>query len=61
MCFDSLIALAPVACRSSRKHLNTKVTPDLHLTYSKNGANLGSESNDKKCKISIYLHKIICC
>ena len=29
---------------SSRKHLRTKVTPDLHLTYSKNDGNLGSES-----------------
>ena len=29
---------------SSRKHLCTKVTPDFHLTYSKNGGNLGSES-----------------
>ena len=27
---------------SSRKHLRTKVTPDFHLTYSKNGGNLGS-------------------
>ena len=27
-----------------RKHLHTKVTPDFHLTYSKNGGNLGSES-----------------
>ena len=26
---------------SSRKHLRTKVTPDFHLTYSKNGGNLG--------------------
>ena len=26
---------------SSREHLRTKVTPDLHLTYSKNGGNLG--------------------
>ena len=25
----------------SREHLRTKVTPDLHLTYSKNGGNLG--------------------
>ena len=24
---------------TSRKHLRTKVTPDLHLTYSKNGGN----------------------
>ena len=29
---------------SSRKHLRTKVTPDFHLTYSKNGGNLGSET-----------------
>ena len=29
---------------SSWKHLHTKVTPDFHLTYSKNGGNLGSES-----------------
>ena len=29
---------------TSRKHLRTKVTPDFHLTYSKNGGNLGSES-----------------
>ena len=27
----------------SRKHLRTKVTPDFHLTYSKNGGNQGSE------------------
>ena len=26
---------------SSRKHLRTEVSPDLHLTYSKNGGNLG--------------------
>ena len=30
---------------TSRKHLCTKVTPDFHLTYSKNGGNLGWESN----------------
>ena len=34
----------PRATVSSRKHLRTKVTPDFHLTYSKNGGNLGSES-----------------
>ena len=28
----------------SRKHLRTKVTPDFHLTYSKNGEICGSES-----------------
>ena len=33
--------------KPSGKHLRTKVTPDFHLTYSKNGGNLGSESNDK--------------
>ena len=27
-----------------RKHLRTKVTPDFHVTYSKNGGNLESES-----------------
>ena len=26
---------------TSLKHLRTKITPDLHLTYSKNGGNLG--------------------
>ena len=26
---------------ASRKHLRTKVTPDFHLTYSKNGGNSG--------------------
>ena len=30
---------------TSPKHLRTKVTPDLHKTYIKNGGNLGSESN----------------
>ena len=43
---------------TSRKHLRTKVTPDLHLTYSKNGRNLGLVLNDKKWK---FLHKFICC
>ena len=47
-----------VGAGTSRKHLRTKVTPDLHLTYSKNGGNLGLVSNDKKWK---FLHKIICC
>ena len=40
------------------KHLRTKVTPDLQLTYSKNGGNLGLVLNDKKWK---FLHKIIFC
>ena len=30
-----------MAAISSRKLLRIKVTPDLHLTYSKNGGNLG--------------------
>ena len=29
---------------ASRKHPRTKVTPNLNLTHSKNGGNLGSES-----------------
>ena len=43
---------------ASRKHLRTKVTPDLHLRYSKNWGNLGLVLKDKKWK---FLHKIICC
>ena len=41
---------------TSQKHLRKKVTPDLHLTYSKNWGNLGLVLNDKKWK---FLHKII--
>ena len=36
--------LQHMARGSSREHLRTKVTPGLHLTYSKNGENLGSDS-----------------
>ena len=43
---------------TSWKHIRTKVTPDLHLTYSKNGGNLGLVLNDKKWK---FLQKIMCC
>ena len=32
---------ASLILSSSRKLLRIKVTPDLHLTYSKNGGNLG--------------------
>ena len=32
-----------VVCRPSGKHLRMKPTPDLHLTYSKNGENQGLE------------------
>ena len=40
-----LIDAVKISKISSRKHLCTKVTPDFCLTYSKNGGNLGSESN----------------
>ena len=47
---------------TSRKHLRTKVTPDWHLTYSKNGGGGGeSEIDFKRIKSRIFLHKIICC
>ena len=38
---------------TSRKHLRTKVTPDLHLTYSKTGEILGYCLNDKNGTFSI--------
>ena len=52
--FDNVISISlkvpsiAIVLSTSRKHLRTKVTPDFHLTYSKTGGNLGSESNDKK-------------
>ena len=46
------------ANKASRTYLRTKVTPDLHLTYSKNGGNLGLVLNDNTWK---FLHKFICC
>ena len=39
-----LVTTLPIIMSTSRKHLRTKVTPDFHLTYSKKGRNLGSES-----------------
>ena len=43
---------------TSRKLLRTKVTPDLHLTYSKNGGNLGLVLKMKNIAcISILLTK----
>ena len=43
---------------TSRKLLRIKVTPDLHLTYSKNGGNLGLVLKMKKIPcISILLTK----
>ena len=46
--------------KTSPHHENicTKVTPHLHLIYSKTGGNLGLLIYDKKLK---FLHKIICC
>ena len=43
--------------RTENHSSRTKVPPDLHLTYIKNGGNLGLVLNDKKCK---FLRKIIC-
>ena len=59
---DAPEAIEPPDCERkilpSRKHLRTKVSPDLHLIYSKNGGNLGLVLNDR---IRNFLHKIICC
>ena len=33
---------------TGQKHLRTKVTPDLHLVYSKNGETWGWNKNNKK-------------
>ena len=47
---------------SSRKLLRIKVTPDLHLTYSKNGGNLGLVLKMKNIAcISILLTKHVKC
>ena len=47
-----------LVCFSSRKLLRIKVTPDLHLTYSKNGGNLGLVWKMKNIAcISILLRK----
>ena len=44
--------------RPSRKLLRIKITPDLHLTYSKNGENLGLVLKMKNiARISILLSK----
>ena len=45
--------IKPCSVDSSRKHLRTKGTPDLHLKYSKNGGYLGLVLNDKKGNFSI--------
>ena len=43
--FYSIVSYLYAGCWGiSRKHVRTKVTPDFHLAYSKNGGNLGSES-----------------
>ena len=41
LCYYSLLSHCCNSNESSRKNLRTKVTPDLHLTYSKNGGILG--------------------
>ena len=41
-------------CLTSRKRLRTKVTQDFHLTYSKNGGNLGSGSKIKSEKFQYF-------
>ena len=53
----NLVALEP---STSRKLLRIKVTPDLHLTYSKNGGNLGLvlKMNNTTC-ILILLTKLV--
>ena len=38
-----IVSMLPASCYSSRKRLSTKVIPDLHLTYSKNGGGGGGE------------------
>ena len=50
------VAVRPA--KTSRKLLRIKVTPDLHLTYSKNGGNLGLvlKMKNKAC-LSILLTK----
>ena len=51
-----------MALDSSQKLLRIKVTPDLHLTYSKNGGNLGLVSKMKNIAcISILLTKHVKC
>ena len=46
--FFNIILYLPVQLqRSSRKHRLTKVTPDLHLTYSNNGDICGRNQNGK--------------
>ena len=39
-----LVLICVSLLSTSRKRLRTKMTPDFHLTYSKTGGNLGSES-----------------
>ena len=57
--------------KSSRKLLRIKVTPDLHLTYSRNGGKVGLAIEnekyslylnfiDKTCKIYLFIFVSIC-
>ena len=41
LCYVMLCYVQTMVLIASRKLLRIKVTPDLHLTYSKNGGNLG--------------------
>ena len=54
----SVVSIVPKDCKPSQKLLRINVTPDLHLTYSKNGGNLGLvlKMKNRAC-ISILLAK----
>ena len=56
------LGLDLVIIHASRKLLRIKVTPDLHLTYSKNGGNLGLVLKMKNLAcLSILLTKHVKC
>ena len=52
MLCHELIIVSLIRDITSRKRLHTKVTPDLHLTYSINGGNLGLVLKRQKVVIS---------
>ena len=59
MCYPDVMAWSNLLIvHTSRKHLHLKVTPDLHLTYSKNGGSLGLVLIDKSEKFSIKLYVV---
>ena len=53
---EIFLALRRAQNLPSRKLLRIKVTPDLHVTYSKNGGNLGVGIENEK--YSLYLNFI---